>query len=355
MDTIYSKERKKINALINVFFVKAKVIDYFNIFSKITFPRFWNSILLGLSYYFSKLTRKAIHRGMPLSISIEPTTFCNLQCPECPSGQRQFTRPTGNLGLSFYKKIIDQLHKKLMYLIVYFQGEPYLNKDFFGFIKYASSRKIYTATSTNAHFLDDENSRLTVESGLDRLIISLDGINQEMYERYRKGGDYEKVIIGIENIIGWKKKLKSAKPYVIIQFLVFRHNEDKINEIKRIGKELGANEVQIKTAQFYNFKKGNPLIPKNEKYSRYRKMPDGTFEIKGKLPNNCQRMWKSCVISWDGLVVPCCFDKDATHLMGDLKTELFENIWKNEKYNHFRTQILKNRKKINICRNCTEV
>lgn len=292
---------------------------------------------------------------MPQSISIEPTTFCNLQCSECPSGQRQFSRPTGNLDVGFYRKIIDQLHKKLMYLIVYFQGEPYLNKDFFEFVKYASSLKIYTATSTNAHFLDDKNAQLTVESGLDRLIISLDGTSQEMYEVYRKGGDYEKVIKGIENIISWKKKLKSNKPYVIIQFLVFRHNEDKIDEIKRLGKDLGANEVQIKTAQFYDFEKGNPLIPKNKRYSRYRKMPDGTFEIKGKLKNHCFRMWHSCVITWDGLVVPCCFDKDATHLLGDLKSESFEDIWKSEKYKHFRTQILKNRKQIDICRNCTEV
>ncbi len=291
---------------------------------------------------------------MPASLSIEPTTFCNLQCPECPSGLRQFSRPTGNLDIGFYRKIIDQLHKQLIYLIVYFQGEPYLNKDFFEFIKYASNLKINTATSTNAHFLDDENARLTVESGLDRLIVSLDGTNQEMYETYRKSGSYEKVIIGIENIVSWKKKLKSNKPYVIIQFLVFSHNENEINEIKRLGKNIGANEVQIKTAQVYDFKKGNPLIPQNKKYSRYRKMPDGTFEIKSKLPNRCFRMWHSCVITWDGLVVPCCFDKDATHLMGDLKSETFKDIWKSNKYKHFRAKILKNRKQIDICGNCTE-
>ena len=335
--------------------MKSKIIDWFNIFSKITFLRFWNSFLLGLSYFISRLTRKTIHWGMPQSISIEPTTFCNLQCPECPSGKRQFTRPTGNIDLGFYRMIINQLHKKLMYLIIYFQGEPYLNKDFFEFVKCASDLKIYTATSTNAHFLNDENARLTVESGLNSLIISLDGTNQEMYEKYRKGGNYKEVIKGIENIIFWKKKLKSVIPNVIIQFLVFRHNEDKINEIKKLGKDLGIDKVQIKTAQFYDFKKGNSLIPENKKYSRYKKMPDGTFVIKGKLPNRCYRMWHSCVITWDGLVVPCCFDKDATHLMGDLKSTSFEDIWKGEKYKHFRTMILKNRKQIDICRNCTEV
>ena len=335
--------------------MKAKIFDYFNIFSKITFLRFWNSFLINSSYFISRFTKKAIHFGMPQSISIEPTTFCNLQCPECPSGQIQFSRPTGNLDVGFYKKIINQLHKKLMYFIVYFQGEPYMNKDFFEFVKYASSLKIYTATSTNAQFLNNENARLTVESGLDRLIISLDGTSQEMYEAYRKGGDYEEVIEGIKNIVFWKKKLKSRKPYVIIQFLVFRHNENEIDEIKRLGKNLGANEVQIKPAQFYDFEKGNPLIPENEKYSRYKKVPDGTFEIKGKLTNHCFRMWHSCVITWDGLVVPCCFDKDATHLMGDLKSETFEDIWKGQKYKHFRTKILKSRKQIDICRNCTEV
>ena len=93
------------------------------------------------------------------------------------------------LQKDFFSETIDQLHKELFYLVFYFQGEPYLNPGFLDMVKYAASKKIYTATSTNAHYLTDENAKRTVESGLDRLIISIDGTTQETYQQYRVGGN----------------------------------------------------------------------------------------------------------------------------------------------------------------------
>src|SRR5580704_8799546 len=148
--------------------------DTINLFSKLTLSRVWNGLKVLSSYYLSKWTRKPIQWGYPVSISFEPTTSCNLRCPECPSGLRAFTRPTGMLQKDFFRDTIDQLAGGLLYLIFYFQGEPYLNPSFLEMVKYASQKNIYTATSTNAHYLNDKNARLTVESGLDRLIISID-------------------------------------------------------------------------------------------------------------------------------------------------------------------------------------
>ena len=98
------------------------------------------------------------------------------------------------LQQNFFKDTIDQLHKDLWYLVFYFQGEPYLNPSFLDMVKYASQKKVYTATSTNAHYLNDENAKRTIESGLDRLIISIDGTTQEVYQQYRVGGQLHKVI-----------------------------------------------------------------------------------------------------------------------------------------------------------------
>src|SRR5205085_9820154 len=134
------------------------------------------------------MVSKPVHRGMPISIGIEPTTSCNLRCPECPSGLRSFTRPTGMLDESLFKKVIDELRDTHTYLTFYFQGEPYLHPDFLSLVRYAADRKIFTSTSTNAHYLNDANARATIESGLDRLIISIDGTTQETYESYRVGG-----------------------------------------------------------------------------------------------------------------------------------------------------------------------
>ena len=165
--------------------------DGLNFFSKVTPARAWNALKNVSSYIESKLTGKSLHRGLPISIAVEPTTSCNLRCPECPSGLRNFTRPTGMLQENLFKKTIDELSETLLYLIFYFQGEPYLHPKFLDLVNYASKKGIYTATSTNSHYLTDENAKKTVESGLDRIIISIDGTTQEVYEQYRVGGNLE--------------------------------------------------------------------------------------------------------------------------------------------------------------------
>ncbi len=238
--------------------------------------------------------------------------------------------------------------------LVYFQGEPYINPDFLDMVKYASDRGIYTITSTNGHFLNEENARKTVESGLDRIIISVDGTTQKVYENYRKEGKLEAVLKGASNIVKWKRKLGSKTPHTIFQFLVVKPNEHQIPEIYRLAKAMGIDEVKLKTAQVYDYQNGNPLIPENEVYSRYQKQDDGTYSIKNELLNHCWKLWHSCVVTWDGMVVPCCFDKDATHRLGDLKKESFSAVWYNEDYRAFRTQLLQGRDKIDICQNCTE-
>jgi len=325
-----------------------------NFLSKLSFRKFFNAALIYKSYYLSRIFRKTIHWGMPVSASIEATTNCNLQCPECPSGLRNFSRPTGTIDLLHFLKYLEPIEKYLTYLMIYFQGEPFMNKQFFELVKHAVSKKIFTATSTNGHFLNDYNAKQTVESGLDRLIISLDGTDQESYSAYRINGNFEKVINGIKNVIEWKKKLRSKKPYIILQFLVHRTNEHRIAEIQELSKHLEVDELQLKTAQFYDFKNGNLLMPDNTKYSRYIKNADGTFSLKNKIKNHCLRMWQSLVITWDGKVVPCCFDKDATHQMGDLNKSSFNEIWRSNDYKALRKQILKDRKSIIICNNCTE-
>jgi radical SAM protein with 4Fe4S-binding SPASM domain len=253
-----------------------------------------------------------------------------------------------------YKKVIDELAPTLSYLIFYFQGEPYLHPQFLSLVEYASQKEIYTATSTNAHYLNDENARRTVESGLDRLIISIDGATQETYESYRVGGNLDKVIEGTKNILRWRNELKSTTPHVVFQFLVVKPNEHQIDDVKKLAKDLGVDQVVFKTAQIYDYENGSDLMPTIDRYSRYKKSASGKFIIKNELLDHCWKMWHSCVITWDGKVVPCCFDKDAQFVLGDLNTETFKEIWKGSKYQEFRKTLLGSRSEIEMCRNCTE-
>ncbi|MCK6616093.1 MAG: SPASM domain-containing protein [Cyclobacteriaceae bacterium] len=328
--------------------------DALNLGKKLTVRKSRNAARVLSGYYQSRITGIPNLSGLPISIAIEPTTSCNLRCPECPSGLRSFTRPTGMLKDDLFKKVIDELAPTLSYLIFYFQGEPYLNPRFLEMVRYAAEKRIYTATSTNAHYLDEASARATVQSGLDRLIISIDGTSQDTYQQYRIGGNLDKVIEGTKNVIRMKKELKSKTPHVIFQFLVVRPNEHQVPDVYALAKQLGVDQVLLKTAQIYDYANGSDLLPEQEKYSRYKKNADGGYTIKNNLDNHCWKMWHSCVITWDGKVVPCCFDKDAHHVLGDLTQESFRQIWYGEKYNTFRRSLLKSRREIEICKNCTE-
>ncbi len=328
--------------------------DTFVFLRKLTLRKLLNAARVLASYYVTRWLKRPVAWGLPFTISFEPTTACNLRCPECPSGLRAFTRPTGNLKADFFRNTLDQLADKLMYLIFYFQGEPYINPSFLEMVAYAHRKKIYTITSTNGHFLSEENAEKTVKSGLDRLIISVDGTTQETYEQYRVGGQLSQVLEGAKNMVAAKKKLKSSTPHLVFQFLVVRPNEHQIEEIYQLAKEIGVDEVKLKSAQVYDYTFGNPLITTIEKYARYQQDADGQWKVKHKLVNACWKMWHSCVITWDGMVVPCCFDKDASHRLGDSKTNSFAAIWQGEAYQHFRQKLLKGRKEIDICTNCTE-
>lgn len=328
--------------------------DTIRFLKSMTIGRAANVFMLICSFYFTKWTKKVTQWGRPMTLSFEPTTACNLRCPECPSGLRSFTRETGNLKKDFFTKTIDEVSSHVMYLIFYFQGEPYINPDFLKMVSYAKTKHIYTTTSTNGHFLNDENAKKTVESGLDRIIISIDGTTQETYSSYRKEGKLESVIQGTKNLVKWKKNLNASHPHIIFQFLVVKPNEHQIDEVYQLAKEIGVDEVKLKTAQIYDYEHGSEFIPTQDRYSRYRLQTDGTYKIKNQLLNHCWKLWHACVITWDGLVVPCCFDKDATHRLGDLKNSTFGEIWKGGDYQNFRKQLIQGREHIEICKNCTE-
>lgn len=320
----------------------------------LTPSRLWNGFRLLMGYWFSRWLRRPVLNALPSAIAIEPTTSCNLRCPECPSGLRSFSRPTGMMDPVFFQSIMDQIQGHVFHLTLYFQGEPYLHPKFLELVGMAKRAGLYVATSTNAHYLNEENAWNTVASKLDRLIISLDGLTQETYEKYRIGGRLNTVLEGAKNLLEARRQAQSATPYVVFQFLVVSHNEHEIENARQLANDMGVDEIVFKTAQVYDYEQGHPLIPQDDRFARYVRQANGTWKIKSSWENHCWKMWHSCVITWDGNVVPCCFDKDAQHTLGNLGEHSLKAIWKNDAYRNFRTALLKGRKEIDICRNCSE-
>ncbi len=250
--------------------------------------------------------------------------------------------------------VLDEIGNTLQYLTFYFQGEPFIHPKMVDLIGMASSRGIFTATSTNAHFISTKVAEEIVESGLNQLIISIDGTSQEVYEAYRKRGSLDKVIEGTTNILAARRRKKSVFPLVYFQFLVVKPNEHQIEEVQTLGAKMGVDGVLLKTAQVYDYENGNELIPTIDKYARYEKGSDGKFHLKNSMLNQCWKMWHSCVVTWDGRLVPCCFDKDATHELGQLGSQSFREIWMGREYQSFRGSLLRSRSEIEMCKNCSE-
>lgn len=307
-----------------------------------------NLIYSWYSFLHSTISGKVLKPGMPLMISAELTNHCNLGCPECYSGSGLMQREKGFMDLGIYRDLIKELKPYLFNINLFFQGESMLHPDFFSFIRH--SQGIITTVSTNGHYLTGENAENLALSGLNKLIISMDGFDQEIYSGYRKNGELDKVIKGIDNVINAKKRFRSSME-VEIQFLVNRFNEHQIGLVRQFARDRGTS-LKLKSMQIITSVGGAKWLPSAQKFRRY-KLNGERLEIKSRLPNRCMRLWFNPVVTWDGKVVPCCFDKDASYGMGDLNLTSFRDIWYSKEYNEFRKRILNERNSISMCRNCT--
>jgi radical SAM protein with 4Fe4S-binding SPASM domain len=324
-----------------------KFIRYF------TIKKILNFLLSYLSFIFSNKKNADLSTFLPFFISVEVSNTCNLHCPECPVGTNKYKdKIAKQFDYEMYKDLINEIKTTLIHVILYFQGEPFLNKQLPDFIKYAHDLEIFTSTSTNGQLINRAIAREIVSAGLDKIIVSIDGTTQETYEKYRVGGSLDKAIKSIEYINFWKSELKSFTPLVEIQFLVLKTNEHQMNDMRRLAKTLHVNQLKFKSAQIYDFENGNDLIPETKKYSRYRKLITGKFEIKGKRTNHCKRLWSGAVVNASGEVLPCCYDKGSEFSFGNINEHSFSEAWHNKKASGFRASILQNRKQHEICRNC---
>jgi radical SAM protein with 4Fe4S-binding SPASM domain len=307
-----------------------------------------NYLLAGYSYLQSSASKRASVYAMPAAIGIELTNHCNLHCPECASGSGQMKRERGFMDIELFNKIISELKPYLYNIYLYFQGEPLLHPRFSSFIR--NSTDIRSVMSTNGHYLSEPNSEEIVRSGLSKLIISLDGLDQDTYSAYRVSGNVATVMDGIRNISNARRRYKSSLK-IEIQILVNKLNEHQIPQIRKLAADNNAS-LKLKSMQIISKNSFESWLPSRAKFRRY-KINGGKYQIKSSLPDRCARLWFNPVVTWDGKVLPCCFDKDADHIMGDLNQESFNEIWNGTKYRLFRRVLLSDRSTIEICRNCT--
>ncbi len=320
----------------------------------LSFARLLNVTRLLAGYLASRVTRKPMMWGAPFTLSTEPSGHCQLSCPECPTGAGTLTRPKGLMTLEIFQQVLEQSAPQLMYLNLFFQGEPLLNKKVAGMARLARQRKIYTTLSTNGLLLDTAMCEALVTAGVSRMIISLDGITQGTYEKYRRGGQVAEVKSGIQRLLATRKKMGSRHPLVVVQVLAFEHNQSELPAIKQWCLRQGVDKLEVKSAQIYGLTVNETKPPQAAKLSRYKQGSRGQLQFKRPMYNHCWRQWSSAVIAWDATLAPCCYDKDLNYSPGNLKTQSLKTLWQGPTLTSFRRQILKDKSQIEICNNCPE-
>ncbi len=323
-----------------------------SLISVLTLRRIANALLIHGSYLLSRLLRRPVVWGLPLSLTIEPTSLCNLRCPECPSGARTLTRPGGFADLEAACRLIDEVAPRVAGIQFYFQGEPFLHRDLPALIAHARKRNMFVGISTNAHFMTRELADTLVQVGLQRLVVSLDGVTEESYTAYRVGGSLATVLESLEHLRAARASARHCRTDVILQFLVNKFNEGEIETARALASRYDARLV-LKTMQVYSVESAKRFLPSDPAFSRYH--PDSTTLRTLAAPaNTCSQLWMRSVVTWDGTLVPCCFDKDAEFAFANVFEVGFAEGWRSSAFRAFRNRILHERGAVPMCGNCTE-
>lgn len=327
-------------------------ITLFGILPLLTPKRVWNFFKMLCAMALSAVTGKAVVLGHPFSLKVEPTNLCNLRCLQCSTGQNTLTRPRGSMRLEDFRRLLDETADWVFHLLLYFQGEPFLNPELLEFVRYAKAKKVYVILSTNGHFFGEEGfAEKVVASGVDSLIISLDGASAQTYERYRRGGDFDLVVDGIRRVAAAKRAARSPTPLICLQFITMRHNEHEVGLIKQMAGTLGVDRVLIKSMHVYFPDTGRALLPADKRLARYA--AGGVLCVRRRRRRICTNLWTSAVVTWDGAVVPCCFDQDARHGQGRLSGDCsLGDVWFSGGYARFRKRVLEDPSGLSMCASC---
>ena len=272
--------------------------------------------------------------GKPFEWEIDTTNICQLKCPLCHTGLGTIHRDKGTMHFDLFTKTIDQIKDYCVWLTLYSWGEPFLNRRIHEFVAYAHRKKIATLISTNLNKpLTPEMAENIITSGLDVMIISMDGVTQEVYQHYRVGGRLDRVLDNINLLVQKKRELGYTTPHLEWQFIVMRQNEHQMDEASQLAGQLGVDSLVFKKVDFphgmSDSEEADRWLPRDHPEYQREDPFHKPYQEDGQ---RCWRLWRSAVVNWDGGFAPCCYLTDKTEDFGDASVSTIEEIWNNPKY-----------------------
>ncbi len=311
----------------------------------------------ALRLQLSRRLRRTKVWGFPYNLLIESTNACNLRCPLCPTGMGLMTRKVGMMDYPSFTHLIDEMAPYLYVVNLANLGEPLLHPRIFDMVEYISTKDVSTTISSNAHFINQKNIPGIINSGLEKLEVSIDGVTPQSYQKYHQRGNFQGVIENISALCGAKEG--RAKPHISLGFIIMAHNEGEVSQFEQLTERIGADsiylvQVSIPHYRSWTIDEAREFLPKNPEYSRFREGKWG-LELAKPRPVGYPCVWAftRTVVNWDGTVVPCCIDYDNFHDFGNAFKEGLKTIWNNEKYIEFRQKLLTQLNQTPVCSDCS--
>ncbi len=299
-------------------------------------------------------TETCIVPAMPYKLQVEPSSRCNLKCPLCPCGRGDLNRPSCDLPLADFRNLIDDLEDSLLFLIMWGWGEPFMNPDLPAMLRYVSERGIQTVTSTNCHFLEDQDFVAEIlRSGLTWLIVAVDSTSVKNYEHYRMDGSADRVLSGVEQLVALKRKLNSPTR-INLRMVVMRQNEKDIDRNREYARALGVDLFTVKTANpgYAGEYQDDRMLPENPRLQRYVYSP-GSFE-RVRCERVCRRPWTMGTIHSNGDAVACCRDYASQHKIGNIGEQPLSELWNGEASRNLRRMVLREKNQVDMCYHCDD-
>lgn len=279
--------------------------------------------------YIQKWFKRDRVWGMPYRYVIDPINVCNLRCPLCPTGLGTLGRDRGKLDPNRFKDLVDQIAPFAFVIELYNWGEPFLHPNIFDMITYASKKRISVRLSTNLNHFDHGMAAKTVASGLDAMIVSVDGVKQETYEKYRRRGKLDVVLENIRILVAEKRKAGSRTPIITMRMLINRYNEHEISQMRALAESLGVDAFTtfVTFVDTSNPEQIKEWLPENQSLSYYDYSAPELENVWA-----CADLWESMTINWDGGVAPCCWLHQNKHDYTNAFTKTIKEIWNGPEY-----------------------
>ncbi len=287
----------------------------------------------------------------PIYLDIELTNYCNIHCNMCPVGTGDMHRSRGFMSDAVFERIMKDVmryHIEGVRLIRW--GEPTLHPKFIEWAKVLKSQGVLLHFNTNGLHLDDEMISKIIESGIDSIKFSFQGIDELTYGEMRSGGSYTQLLDTIRAMYISRSERKS--PYISITTSTTYESEEEIENFKRVVSpycdEVSIGKTKMRHVDVERMKLSDERRRIYEHFINYEQGSLCHMSV-------CPEIWDKLSINWDGSVSACCQDYDNLMIVGNILENDLAEIFTGEMEKKYREIIRKSEyEKLPLCKNCYE-